>query len=89
MIGVDVAAAEVADGVHAAGAGDDVPTAGVGDGVHAAGAGAVDGAPAVAVTAMSRHHQRTHRLVHAIHLATPELGIIISRQITLIKFWPN
>ena len=64
-----------------------VHAAGVGDGVHAAGVG--DGAPAVAATAVSRHHQSTHRLIHALHLAIPEFGIIISRQIPLIKSWPN
>ena len=83
MIGVVVAADHVVDGVHAVGAGDGVHVAG--DGVHAAG----DGAPAVATTAMPRHRQSTHRLIHALHLAIPELGIIISRQISFIKFWPN
>ena len=90
MIGVDDAADHVVDGVHAAGAGDGVHATGddvhaAGDGVHAAG----DGAPAAATIATSRHRQSTHRLIHALHLAIPEFGIIISRQIPLIKSWPN
>ena len=84
MIGVDDAADHVVgagDGVHATG--DDVHAAG--DGVHAAG----DGAPAAATTATSRHRQSTHRLIHALHLAIPEFGIIIFRQISFIESWPH